>query len=558
MKIKKINIENFRSIKKLSIEFPNEDILTLVGANNAGKSNILRAINNLLGERWFKGDTAELNDFYNRNKDNKIKIEIIFDDNKKVIFSSSQDWPEYLDQNGEKIYGSRGNVKEDFPCTYLEANRSIDKAMQFKSWELMGKIAKSFNDKAKSKSEVIEKKFDEIMEIFNEIPEFKKFKKDFIDYFEELQADTPYKLKVDFKAFSPLNYFKSINILANDSSINDKYDTNLIELGDGSRNLVLFALVRSYAKNFKNEAQGVLAIEEPEIYLHPQAQKHLYSIFREIVKESNIQIIFTSHSPYFVNSEEFHHIGLVSKSKDDGTTVKMLTKEKLVDFCKNSGVPSEKTNVGNINEFYATTSNFRLNEAFFSKFTILVEGDTEELALPIYLSKIGINCDTCGISIIAVNGKNQIPKYWRLFHSFNIPLLIMFDNDNSTDKIKSNTNISNCFNISVDDILKDCDVCKVISANKSTDEVNFNQKIIVIESNFESSLKKDLEKYCEEKGLVCKFDSFESEAKRIIKPLPQSQKGQIARYIARKIIIEYPDFVPAIIGKIKENIPNTT
>ena len=43
MKIKSFNIENFRSVKKLSLEFPENGLLALVGPNNAGKSNILKA-----------------------------------------------------------------------------------------------------------------------------------------------------------------------------------------------------------------------------------------------------------------------------------------------------------------------------------------------------------------------------------------------------------------------------------------------------------------------------------------------------------------------------------
>lgn len=47
MKIKQITIENFRSIKDETIIFPDSGILALVGPNNAGKSNILKAIDKI-------------------------------------------------------------------------------------------------------------------------------------------------------------------------------------------------------------------------------------------------------------------------------------------------------------------------------------------------------------------------------------------------------------------------------------------------------------------------------------------------------------------------------
>lgn len=48
MKISRIYIENYRSIKKL--DFLPGNYCVLVGENNAGKSNILKAVNLVLGE----------------------------------------------------------------------------------------------------------------------------------------------------------------------------------------------------------------------------------------------------------------------------------------------------------------------------------------------------------------------------------------------------------------------------------------------------------------------------------------------------------------------------
>ena len=113
MKIKQITIKNFRSVKDETIIFPDSGILTLVGPNNAGKSNILRAIENILGDSWFSGDKAELNDHFMKHKENVIEIEIDFDDNRKVVFKSNEKWATYYDEQGNTIYSSRGNIKDD-------------------------------------------------------------------------------------------------------------------------------------------------------------------------------------------------------------------------------------------------------------------------------------------------------------------------------------------------------------------------------------------------------------------------------------------------------------
>ena len=50
MKISRVYIENYRSIKRL--DFTPGNYCVLVGENNAGKSNILKAVNLVLGETW--------------------------------------------------------------------------------------------------------------------------------------------------------------------------------------------------------------------------------------------------------------------------------------------------------------------------------------------------------------------------------------------------------------------------------------------------------------------------------------------------------------------------
>lgn len=536
MKIKQIRIKNFRSIKDETIIFPSSGILALVGPNNAGKSNVLRAIENILGDSWFRGDKAELNDYFMKNnRDNVIEINILFDDDKSVVFKSNENWPTYYHSFTNKMpFGS--NIKNDFPCTYLSANRDLAKNMQFRSYELMGKIAKAFNDKIEEQTKTdLKLKFDEIMLILDTIQGFSDFKKDFSDYFSDLQSDSPYKLKVDFKAFSPLNYFKTINILANDSSVNSDFDIDPVELGEGNKSLMLFALIRSYAKNFKQEATGILAIEEPEIYLHPQARRHLYQIFKDIVKDSNIQIIYTTHSPDFLSTEEFSSIGLVSKDHQEGTKVKIITEQDLVNFSKNTGVPQNKTNTENIKEFYATTSDTKLNEGFFAKHLILVEGDTEELCLPLLFERLGLKYYSSGISIIGVEGKNQIPKYWRLFKIFDIKLSVVFDSDS-----QGNNNLASCFGCDESDFKPIFDKIKKVET--------VDQNLFVFEKDFETALKKDFDN-------DIKWIEYENEAKEIIKPTQKTQKGQIARFICKKILEDQhykPLFLQGMLDEISQ------
>jgi len=538
MKINHVHIKNFRSIKDLNFWFPEIGLMILVGVNNAGKSNIVRAINNILGESWW-GKNIDDSDYYMRDPNNAIEIAIQFDNGREVAFNSSEGWPQYYDENGYQFRSNQRNVKDDFPSTYLAAERSISKTLSFSKWELMGKVAQSFNRLVKSagKEEALINKFNEVMDILDEIEEFKQFKEDFVRFFTEMQADTPYKLKIDFKPFTPLNYFKTLNILANDETLGDEFDIDPQELGEGTKNLIIFSLLRSYAKNFRQEAQGLLIVEEPEIYLHPQAQRHLLKVFQEIVKNSNIQILITTHSSSFIETEHFENIGLVYKSSEEGTKIRQVSKRELVDFSNLTGARSSST-VENIEQFYAITSDDKLKEAFFAKKVILVEGDTEEICLPELLKDFDL--DAQGISIIGVEGKNQLPKYWRLFYKFKIPMLIIFDNDIEKDADKrNNETIANCFDISIEEIEQHFDIYQEFEDRR------FNQKLIAFENNFETALQREFAQFCLENGVENRLNEFEREAIRL-----GLRKAQKSRHVIKLIQQNYPKFSPLFISQI--------
>ncbi|MCD6317686.1 AAA family ATPase [Candidatus Aerophobetes bacterium] len=74
MKIRKIEIKNYRSLHNITIS--PRDILSLVGRNNSGKSNVIEAL-----ELFFKASTRLVNNecFYNHKTEAPIKILITFE-----------------------------------------------------------------------------------------------------------------------------------------------------------------------------------------------------------------------------------------------------------------------------------------------------------------------------------------------------------------------------------------------------------------------------------------------------------------------------------------------
>ncbi|ENA1802906.1 AAA family ATPase [Flavobacterium psychrophilum] len=398
---------------------------------------------------------------------------------------------------------------------------------------LIGRIRKAFhknvNDDIKGQ---LNAKFGELVEIFDTVPGFSNFKTDFSDFYSSLLPKFKTQLEVDFQPFTPTNYFKTMQILGIDPESADK-PLDLSELGEGARNLILIALLKSFAKNFKSIdgiMNGILALEEPELFLHPQARRHLFSELRDIAN-SGMQVIISTHSDSFIDTEFFDEIGRVVKIDDEENEGKLCTKlitcskTSLLDHCISTGVPANKVTLASLQEYYKTTSNIKLNEGFFARYLILVEGETEELTIPELLESLDIDCNPMGISVIGVNGKNQIPKYWRLYSKFNIPIIVVIDNDNSPNKTSSNTNIANCFGLTTADIIENVDIVKVVNSN--TDP---SSKIVILEQDFETAFKKELVSQQHEG----RYEEFEAEAKELIKPIGNQQKGVIARYIVRK------------------------
>ncbi|MEQ9220238.1 MAG: AAA family ATPase [Cyclobacteriaceae bacterium] len=535
MKLSRVHIQNFKSIKDLEFDFPESGLLVLVGENNSGKSNIIRAIDLICGEAWIGKEKLEDHDYYLRDKDNEIEIDLFFDTRHSVHFSPNngkwgvtcyRDWG----QNNKEDWGFQ--IKEAFPSTYLGADRTLDKHLSFYDWTLIGRIRKAFHRKVQDHLKgQLDSKFGELIELFDQVPGFEDFKKDFSANYKSLLPSFKTDLQVDFQPFTPSNYFKSMQIMGIDPQFSDK-PLDLSELGEGARNLILIALLKSFAKNFKNVGgvvSGILALEEPELFLHPQARRHLFKQLRDLASEG-MQIIISTHSDSFIDTEFFDEIGRVLKVEDIENEGKLhsqlltCSKERLKQRCIDTGVPEHKVTIESLTEYYKTTSNIRLNEGFFARCLILVEGETEELAFPEFLADLDIDCDSMGVSIIGVQGKNQIPKYWRLYSSFEIPIIIVIDSDDSDD---SNKNIATCFGLTEAELSDTGEEnFKVLESGVSP-----SVKLLVLDQDFETAFKRELDVY--QDGLYLRL---ESEAKDLIKPIKKQQKGAIARYIVRKAL----------------------
>jgi AAA ATPase domain len=155
----------------------------------------------------------------------------------------------------------------------------------------------------------------------------------------------------------------------------------------------------------------LLLIEEPELYLRPQAQRYLYRLLREFALAGN-QAIYSTHSPAFLNVSRFDELVFVERLPETGT--RALQPESFS--------PDEDFRV--MTEFDAARS-----ELFLAHAVVLVEGLTEKLVLPFVFSALGYDVDREAISVIECGGKPNIPLFARICRAAGIPFVIVHDSD---------------------------------------------------------------------------------------------------------------------------------
>lgn len=70
-RIRFLRIKRYRSIKEeITIKFPENEPVVIIGENNSGKSNIVRALDILFGEFWPGNKAVEDHDFWARDPSN--------------------------------------------------------------------------------------------------------------------------------------------------------------------------------------------------------------------------------------------------------------------------------------------------------------------------------------------------------------------------------------------------------------------------------------------------------------------------------------------------------
>ncbi|WP_438764929.1 ATP-dependent nuclease [Kushneria sp. TE3] len=508
MKIKNIEISNWRSIKNLKASF--EDLVVLIGQNNHGKSNVLSSLLFFFGE--IKHQELDFN-----CESEILYVEILFSE---LDVKDQVTFKKYLDVNNnirvrktaykEGSFEYRGYVSSPVEECLREENagrykkRSDAEGLPFYDFlPLEGRITKDIVAKAQNEyclnnevefsyelqdSDFLGQKsvakgiFGEVYfipaireasadfstkdtstfgklysllieSISDENDEWKKAKDNIGDLFSALNKtnkegglnqNRPKEL-ADFESQigrELQGWGAELNLEVSPPSIEDVFKANtqvwvddgvrtdIRRKGHGLQRALTFALIkviaaRHHASKISSDRarstsnSNFFILEEPELYLHPQAQRALLETLRKL-SETDFQVFVCTHSSSLVDIERYSSIGIVRKSNsDEGTSICQCSSELF---------PGDEKKLFNL----AYWINPDRGELFFSSKVILLEGQTEKMILPLVARQLDVFDH--GVTLIDCAAKTSMHLYMKLLNHFSINYVVVYDKDHHAQK----------------------------------------------------------------------------------------------------------------------------
>jgi len=465
MKLKKVRISNYRSIKG-TIEIDFSQLTVLIGPNNSGKSNILWCINKILSQECPVDEIFTEKDVYRQDPARDIDVEIEFDepylhvpfpgaeparvDKVRCIYKRHKEGPlkgrrfvekhcltkdnrivQVLSENtgsgGVKIFNTLDcpldKIREKTPVVYIRTDRITTQSRSDIRQTLLNSLLNDINRDFLREDNTIsmmntdgtETKiprrqwFDQCIEeamITLRTEAFTKLKEtirqSMLDYLGYELDPEDTRWDIIFKPIKSKDFYHSLEMCLYE----DDRVTPLRALGEGVQNAIILSILEAYNRH---KSQGfILMIEEPEMYLYPRMKRNLYKVLRNLSEKN--QVIYITHSTNFVTLPDFDSVRIVS-NEGNGTQIKTphcSCTESLKDKFRNS----------------LSTD---LNEIFFSKKVILIETDYQKKVLLDYEKRLGLDYDMLGVTILDVGNKSSMPDFAELALAFDICIALAFD-----------------------------------------------------------------------------------------------------------------------------------
>lgn len=300
----------------------------------------------------------------------------------------------------------------------------------------------------------------------------------------------------------------------------------LAKHGMGTRSLASILVFRAFMSWRSDQSKGdaihsMLALEEPEAHLHPQAQRALFHQISEIPG----QIIVSTHSPYVAGQVLIKHLRHFYKEGPETFTTQMDITDLTSD------------DLSKIDRKVMHTR----GDMLFARALVFFEGETEEFAFPIFAEAYwGKSIHLLGINFVAVGGDGAYLPFIRMATSFKIPWYIFSDGETAAkSKLKiacAKVKISNpetCPNIS---ILPDGENWeKYLISQGYEDAISLMLDAVKGESGYLDRWLKTMQGKSGSKGIIRDYNGPEGRKRGIFDLLNQNKLGY-AKPLATHIV----------------------
>lgn len=196
----------------------------------------------------------------------------------------------------------------------------------------------------------------------------------------------------------------------------------------------------------------LIAIEEPELYQHPNRQRHMAKVLLKLASggiegiAQSTQVLYSTHSPLFVDIRRFNNVRRLCKvpsisEEPKKTTVVSTTLDEVAAIIgKADGKIEGEYSGATLQPRLQTLMTPWMNEGFFADVAVLVEGEEDRAILLGVAQSMDHDLESLGVSVIPCMGKNNLDRPTVIFQQLGIPVYTVWDSDKGNNEARPEDN----------------------------------------------------------------------------------------------------------------------
>lgn len=250
----------------------------------------------------------------------------------------------------------------------------------------------------------------------------------------------------------------------------------------------------------------IVGIEEPELYQHPDRQRHFAQTLLNLSSKGiegvieNMQVVYSTHSPLMIDTQRFNQLRIFRKKKksENKPLVASVTHadlnqvSRLIEAAKE--LPENDISEEELRQRLAQIMNPWMNEGFFARLAVLVEGIGDRALVLGEANSRGLDFESMGICVIPCSGKFSMTEIIAAYVSLKIPTYVIWDSDENKPKgISANKNILRIHGCPAEDY--PCKLTDDFCCTKTNLEKVFREEIGV------ADFDRLANEYCDKEGL---------------------------------------------------------